>query len=297
MRKGFHKIFELRTLNPEPRTLNFLQSLPSNPDVVYNPGMEKRIEYTALKWPEQIMNIAHRGARSLAPENTIAAAEKGLANGADAWEIDVQMTRDGELVLVHDNTLDRTSNVVNIEKLGPRNPWPVHEFTLDELRSLNFGDWFIKTDPFGQIAAGAVSPTDLESYRLTPVTTLDYALTWTRERDWLINVEIKDLTGLPGDDEIVSKVIQLIKTMDMSGRVIISSFKPEYVSQVKLTRPDIAAALLVEEAPADPPGPAQKHVRGCLSSRFLADRRRSAQRTAGGKAIWSMSGRSMPKRT
>ena len=72
---------------------------------------------------DKVLNIAHRGASSLAPENTLSAARKGLAVGADMWELDVQLTADGELIVIHDSTLKRTSNV---EDLFPhRRPWQV----------------------------------------------------------------------------------------------------------------------------------------------------------------------------
>ena len=95
------------------------------------------------------LNIAHRGASSLAPENTLAAARKALDLGADMWELDVQMTADGELVILHDNTLKRTSNVETIFPV--RRPWRVHQFNLNEIRQLDFGSWFEEQDPFGQV--------------------------------------------------------------------------------------------------------------------------------------------------
>jgi len=58
-----------------------------------------------------ILNVAHRGARSLAPENTIAAALKALEVGAGMWELDVQLTADDELLVMHDPKLTRTSDV------------------------------------------------------------------------------------------------------------------------------------------------------------------------------------------
>lgn len=62
--------------------------------------------YYALR-EGRVLCIAHRGARSVAPENTILAAQRGLEEGADLWELDVQLTADGHLVVVHDDTLDR----------------------------------------------------------------------------------------------------------------------------------------------------------------------------------------------
>ncbi len=61
-----------------------------------------------------ILIIAHRGARSLAPENTLMAAQIGYEVGADMWELDVAMTSDDQLVVIHDDTFTRTSNAVEI---------------------------------------------------------------------------------------------------------------------------------------------------------------------------------------
>ncbi|MEM5790386.1 MAG: glycerophosphodiester phosphodiesterase family protein, partial [Syntrophobacteraceae bacterium] len=72
-----------------------------------------------------LLNIAHRGARSLAPENTLAAARKALMLGAHMWELDVRLSRDGHLVVIHDATLDRTSNAA--ELFPDRAPWRVEE--------------------------------------------------------------------------------------------------------------------------------------------------------------------------
>ncbi|MEJ8277316.1 glycerophosphodiester phosphodiesterase [Pseudonocardia spirodelae] len=84
--------------------------------------------------------VAHRGASADAPENTLAAADAALAQRADEVEVDVQRTADGHLVLVHDATLARTTDV---ERVFPaRALAPVGSFTLDELRRLDAGSWF-----------------------------------------------------------------------------------------------------------------------------------------------------------
>ena len=88
---------------------------------------------------------AHRGARSIAPENTMAAARTALAAGAGMMEADVRMSRDGKLVVIHDPHLARTSD--GPVKFPGRNPWLVHEFTLEELKLLDFGSWFATADP------------------------------------------------------------------------------------------------------------------------------------------------------
>ncbi|HFD40915.1 MAG TPA: glycerophosphodiester phosphodiesterase, partial [Anaerolineae bacterium] len=92
-----------------------------------------------------VVNIAHRGARSLAPENTLVAARKALAVGADLWETDVAVTADGELILFHDDSLVRTTDAER--RFPDRAPWTFTTFSLAEIRSLDAGSWFVETDP------------------------------------------------------------------------------------------------------------------------------------------------------
>lgn len=79
-----------------------------------------------------MLAIAHRGASAYAPENTRAAFDLAIGMGASMIETDVQLTRDGELVLIHDDLVDRTSDGVG----------PVADHTLHQLRRLDFGSWF-----------------------------------------------------------------------------------------------------------------------------------------------------------
>lgn len=84
--------------------------------------------------------IAHRGSSGAAPENTLAAVELALRQDADVVENDIQRTADGALVIVHDTTLARTTDV---EAVFPdRAPWNVRDFTLAEIRQLDAGAWF-----------------------------------------------------------------------------------------------------------------------------------------------------------
>lgn len=78
------------------------------------------------------LNIAHRGASAFAPENTMAAFEKAVELGADVLELDLHLSRDGELVVIHDGTLDRTTD----------GHGQVYERTLEELKRLDAGRWF-----------------------------------------------------------------------------------------------------------------------------------------------------------
>jgi glycerophosphoryl diester phosphodiesterase len=84
--------------------------------------------------------IAHRGSSGAAPENTLAAIRLAIRHDADIVENDIQRTRDGELVIIHDTTLDRTTDV---EQVFPaRAPWNVGDFTLREIKRLDAGSWF-----------------------------------------------------------------------------------------------------------------------------------------------------------
>jgi len=94
--------------------------------------------------------IAHRGASAYAPENTLPAYRLAIAQGADFVEQDLQITRDGVLVCLHDATLERTTDVARVfadrvrrepTRQGPGR-WPAADFTLDEIRLLDAGAWF-----------------------------------------------------------------------------------------------------------------------------------------------------------
>lgn len=200
--------------------------------------------------PAKTMNIAHRGASSMAPENTLAAARKALELGADMWELDVGLTADGVLVLGHDDSLERTSNVTDL--FPERASWLVSDFTLAEIRQLDRGSWFIDQDRFGQIAAGNISQAELDQYVGVPTPTLEEALLFTRENEWRVNVEIKHLVGAAAESEVVEQAVALVESLAMADRVLISSFNHRYLKRVKRANPKIATGALVGSAPADP---------------------------------------------
>ena len=95
--------------------------------------------------------IAHRGASGYAPEHTIESYQLALKQGADFVEQDLQITRDGQLICMHDLTLERTTNVKDVfpnrsrKGVGAGNPtphWYVSDFTLQEIKQLDAGSWF-----------------------------------------------------------------------------------------------------------------------------------------------------------
>ncbi len=198
-----------------------------------------------------ILTIAHRGARSLAPENTLAAARKGYDVGADLWETDVAVTADGELILFHDDSLARTTNA---EQLYPdRAPWTFPTFTLGETRRLDAGSWFGREDPFGQIAAGAVSTAELVSYQGEPIPTVREALQLTKNLGWRLNLELKRQPPPQDAFPLVGAVLALIDEVDIAPeQVILSSFNHEWLHQAQRLRPEIEVQALVGYSFTDP---------------------------------------------
>jgi len=191
--------------------------------------------------------IAHRGARSLAPENTLAAARKALELGSDMWELDVAVTSDNELVVIHDDTLERTCNVKDL--FPGRFPWRVWEFTLAEIKTLDCGSWFNLSDPFGQIKAGAVSQEDMASYVGEPMPTLLQALEFTHDNNWRVNVELKDQPNEQLSQTLVEKTIKMIDEfgMDERGQVVVSSFNHAYLKSVQALNPNIPIQALTDK--------------------------------------------------
>ncbi|MDR2687792.1 MAG: glycerophosphodiester phosphodiesterase [Oscillospiraceae bacterium] len=137
--------------------------------------------------------ISHRGANRLAPENTLAAFRKALEFGVDGFENDVHLTRDGRLVVCHDDTVDRTSDGAGL----------ICEKTLEELRALDFGGWF------SPAFAGEKIPT-LEEF---------FALCGPLK---VVNVEIKRAPD--GCTAAAPAVARLAREMGVSDKLIVSSF-------------------------------------------------------------------------
>lgn len=196
-----------------------------------------------------VLNIAHRGARSQAPENTIAAFRAGFEAAADWFELDVAESSDGELVVIHDDTLVRTTNAK--AAFPDRAPWSVYDFTLSELRSLDAGSWFAETDPFKTIASGDVPRDRLPLFKGERIPTLREALEYCAENGWRINVEIKDATGRACNARIVEKTVGLIKELRLETRTLISSFNHQYLRRARAAEPRIARGALVEKIPTD----------------------------------------------
>lgn len=157
--------------------------------------------------------IAHRGASANAPENTLTAFTLAVEQGADAIELDVDLTRDGQLVVMHDATIDRTTN----------GHGRVTDLTWDEIRRVDAGAW---------------KGTAFKGER---VPLLAEVLAAVGQR-LLINIEIKDMSVR--DHGLEVKIANLIKHFDMLERVMISSFSPFALRRMKQGEPRAACGLL-----------------------------------------------------
>lgn len=189
-------------------------------------------------------NIAHRGARSLAPENTMAAAKKAFELGADLWETDISVTRDEELILFHDNSLERTTDVTAV--FPDQNSYLFTEFTLAEILTLSAGSYFEKTDPSGEIAAGSISRKDLDLFKAERVPTLEEALIFTRDNNWQVNLELKDLPGKLSLFPLPLRTIDMIKKTGLGfDRFVISSFNHTWLKQIEAIEPEIQVQALL----------------------------------------------------
>lgn len=170
--------------------------------------------------------IAHRGASAYAPENTLAAIDKAARLGFSWVENDVQRTKDNQLVVLHDDTLARTTNV---EEVFPgRAPWKVRDFTAAEIARLDAGSWFSPT------YAGARVPTLKQYMRRVE-----------RNHEKLV-LEIKNPELYPGIENQTLKLLRNEGWLDRRhrSRLIVQSFSADSVRTVHKLRPAVTTAYL-----------------------------------------------------
>lgn len=159
---------------------------------------------------------AHRGASAYAPENTLAAFQQAISLKADGIELDVQRTKDGQLVVIHDETVDRVSRASG---------W-VKDFTYERLKKINVNQHF------PQFGAQSI-PTLEEVYELIRPTNLT------------INVELK--TGVIFYPEIEEQVLELTERMGLQERVIYSSFNHYSIRRIRCLKPDAVTGMLYQD--------------------------------------------------
>ena len=166
---------------------------------------------------DRTLNLAHRGASGHAPENTLAAFLLAAEMGAHGIELDVHLSADGEAVVIHNDTVDATTDGTG----------RVSQLMLSELKSVDAGSWL------GPEFAGERIPTLQEVFDAVG-------------RRLLINVEIKVELGYhPREQE--AEVVRLIEDNQMVDRVIVSSFVPSSLRRVRKMNPRIPLGLLYSE--------------------------------------------------
>ncbi|MCA1784752.1 MAG: hypothetical protein LC657_02090, partial [Desulfobacteraceae bacterium] len=199
--------------------------------------------------------IAHRGARSLAPENTLAAAKKAWHLGAHAWETDVQITRDGHPVLFHDKDLlrctDARTRLTDLTSEDQRQ-YLLSAFSWAELQTLDAGSWFEAADPFSTIRNATIDTGELAGFRNEKIPTLAQGLALTRSLDWQVNLELKDYGTDPRMFYTVDTTLAVIRQSRISlHQVILSSFNHDWLDRVRQQAPDIAVQALVGTSETD----------------------------------------------
>ncbi len=183
--------------------------------------------------------IAHRGASSIAPENTMEAYRLAVEEGADSIELDVQLSADGVPVVFHDEHLGRTA-----EGQGP-----VYEKTVKDLQSLDAGSWFGKT------------------FAHCRIPTLEEVLAWSKGRIPL-HIEVKNLPHrYPGIEE---KILALLYTYNMVEEVEIISFDHPLARRMKALCPQIMVGTCYVGNPINHTILAQQVGAQCLDPQWSA---------------------------
>ncbi len=157
--------------------------------------------------------IAHRGASGYAPENTLAAFNRAVKMGADAVELDVQLTLDEQVVVIHDPTLERTTDFTG----------NVCDFYLKDLQKADAGSWFS------------------EEFRNERIPTLQEVLDTAKGR-LRLNIEIKDTEE---HLTVVENVVRILKDNEFD-QVVISSFSKDIIELVKEKNPSMETGYLFE---------------------------------------------------
>ena len=172
---------------------------------------------------------AHRGSRGSHPENTLSALRHSVGH-CDFLEVDVQLSSDKVAVILHDDTLERTTDIKDIDAYKTRIPYKLSDFSYEELASLDYGSWYYA-----------------DEIRPEPLLTLRRVLKFVKDNSLYINIEIKDLHNSISDKEVISIILDEIKDSKTQEFILISSFRHEYLSLSKELNPNLPTAALVYE--------------------------------------------------
>ena len=186
---------------------------------------------------------AHRGHRAYYPENTMAAF-RDCVSDCDFIELDVRFSKDGVPVVFHDHTLERTSDIHKCGLFPGREDHRLETFNFNELRQLDAGSWFYKSDPHNQIAEGNVIIPS-KSERRQNIPSLDEVLEFISASQLAVNVELKCLHE---DREASAKwVINSLKDSNLVDNTVVSAFDHSILELIKQLDSSIATAALVED--------------------------------------------------
>lgn len=164
----------------------------------------------ALQFDRPIV-LAHRGGAHLAPEHTMPAFEKSAQLGVDGFEVDIRLTKDEEIIVFHDATIDRTTDGYGL----------VAEMTLEEINSFNHGYQFEDLD-------------GITTYRDEKVDVVTLRQLLETYSNMLVNIEIKDAPDTYEGSLIPSKLWRLIEELGAEDRVVVASFYGEQVDRFNL---------------------------------------------------------------
>ncbi|AEJ20027.1 glycerophosphoryl diester phosphodiesterase [Gracilinema caldarium DSM 7334] len=203
--------------------------------------MKQQTSYVTEAFLEgRTLVYGHRGSRAYAPMNTIPAFELAIQQGAQGIELDVQLSADRELVIIHDFTVDGTTDGTGAVK----------DLLFAELRELNAAAQF---SPMAEPLNGHIP-----HYPFTMIPTLEEVFSLVKEGaplDFIINIEIKapycrenGRDEAENDNGIEALVANCIDRYEMDRNVIISSFNPPTLQRFKAIKPAIPVGFLVEEA-------------------------------------------------
>jgi glycerophosphoryl diester phosphodiesterase len=181
------------------------------------PGTAREEQPVAFPRPFQI--IAHRGASAYAPENTIAAYRQALALGAVEVELDVQLTRDDQVLLFHDATLEQKTGL----------PGRVRDYTLAVVRDADIGAWFDRTHPEADA-----------KFAGTGLNTLAELFEEMGDR-LFYHVELKD-----AEVELPRLTLEVVDRFGLRDRVLFTSFRFEQLERVRELAPELPTCLLID---------------------------------------------------
>lgn len=187
------------------------------------------------------LTVAHRGNRSLRAENTMHAFEEALGL-CDFLEFDVCFTKDKIAVVLHDNTIIRTSNALEFFK--NKNKIKAMNIKYKKLKKLDFSSWFIKIDPFFTIKNKIVNIKDIKKQKIS---TLEEVLVFCKKNKICANIEIKNLKGTPFHKTCVEDILKIVQEIAYEDYVLISSFNHKYLKQIKEYKSKIQTAALQEK--------------------------------------------------